>query len=178
MNDILLQYDEEKTTRQGLAQLTGLFVTSPITIRPVRDSDYTAWRPLWDGYNAFYGREGKTALPESITAATWKRFLDPAEPVHALVAIAHDQIVGIVHYIFHRSTSRLTDVCYLQDLFTTPSMRGQGIARQLIETVYVLAHASAATRVYWQTQESNQAARLLYDKLAKHSGFIVYTHEL
>lgn len=133
---------------------------------------------LWDGYNAFYGREGKTALPESITATTWERFLEPAEPVHALVAVTQDQVVGLAHYIFHRSTTRLTDVCYLQDLFTRPSMRGRGIARQLIKTVYDLARAAAATRVYWQTQETNRAARALYDKVAKHIGFVVYAHEL
>jgi GNAT superfamily N-acetyltransferase len=141
-------------------------------------SDYAGWRPLWDGYNAFYGRQGETALPESITATTWQRFLDPAEPVHALVAVNQHQIAGLAHYLFHRSTTRLTDVCYLQDLFTAPAMRGRGIARRLIETVYDLARAAAATRVYWQTQETNQAARALYMKLAQHNGFIVYTHEL
>jgi GNAT superfamily N-acetyltransferase len=151
---------------------------SCITVRPVRGSDYASWRPLWDGYNAFYGRQGETALPESITATTWERFLNPAEPVHALVAVRQDEIVGLAHYLFHRSTTRLTDVCYLQDLFTVPAMRGLGIARQLIETVYDLARAVGATRIYWQTQETNRAARVLYEKLAKHNGFIVYTHEL
>jgi GNAT superfamily N-acetyltransferase len=94
------------------------------------------------------------------------------------VAVNQDQIVGLAHYLFHRSTTRLTDVCYLQDLFTAPAMRGLGIARKLIETVYDLARAAAVTRVYWQTQETNRAARTLYEKLAKHNGFIVYTHEL
>jgi GNAT superfamily N-acetyltransferase len=149
-----------------------------VTVRPVRASDYAGWKALWDGYNAFYGREGQTALPELITATTWERFLDPAEPVHALVAVSRDEVVGLTHYLFHRSTTRLTDVCYMQDLFTTPAMRGLGIARQLIETVYDLARAAAATRVYWQTQETNHAARALYAKLAKHNGFIVYTHEI
>jgi GNAT superfamily N-acetyltransferase len=92
--------------------------------------------------------------------------------------VRQDEIVGLAHYLFHRSTTRLTDVCYLQDLFTVPAMRGLGIARQLIETVYDLARAAGATRVYWQTQETNRAARVLYEKLAKHNGFIVYTHEL
>jgi GNAT superfamily N-acetyltransferase len=151
---------------------------SQIAARHVRGSDYAGWRPLWDGYNAFYGREGATALPESITAVTWGRFLDPAEPVHALVAVDRGQIVGLAHYLFHLSTTRLTDVCYLQDLFTTPALRGRGIARLLIESVYELARTAGATRVYWQTQEKNSVARVLYDKLAKHQGFIVYVHEL
>ena len=149
-----------------------------LTIRHVHDGDYTGWRPLWDGYNSFYGRHGDTALPESITALTWKRFLDPAEPMHALVALSGHEIVGLAHYLFHRSTNRLTDVCYLQDLFTSPPMRGRGVATQLIEAVYDLAREAGATRVYWQTHEANRAARAVYDKLAKHHGFIVYAREI
>ena len=151
----------------------------PVTLRPLVPSDYAGWCPLWDGYNAFYGREGTTVLPESITAKTWERFLNPDEPVHAQVAVDHKgQIVGLVHYLFHRSTTRLTDVCYLQDLFTVPAMRGKGVARRLIEAVYEDARAAGASRVYWQTQESNSTARTLYDKVAKFGGFIVYAHEL
>ncbi len=94
-----------------------------ISIRPIQPSDFAAWKLLWDGYNAFYGREGATALPDQITQATWRRFFDSGEPVHALVATARDassqagseQLVGLVHYLFHRSTTRLHDVCYLQD---------------------------------------------------------------
>jgi hypothetical protein len=37
---------------------------------------------------------------------------------------------------------------------------------------------AGSNRVYWQTQATNEAGRALYDKLAKHSGFIVYSHEL
>ena len=152
--------------------------SAPITLRPLLPGDYAGWRPLWDGYNAFYGREGKAALPEAITAETWERFLNPDEPMHAQVAVADDQIVGLVHYLYHRSTSRLTDVCYLQDLFTVPAMRGRGVARGLIETVCEAARAAGSTRVYWQTQQSNSTARTLYDKVAKFTGFIVYVNEL
>ena len=147
-------------------------------VRPVRASDYAEWRPLWDGYNAFYGRHGENALAESITATTWERFLDSEEPVHALVAVSEGELVGLAHYLFHRSTSRLADVCYLQDLFTAPSMRGRGIGRQLIEAVIDRARASAASRVYWQTQETNATARALYEQLARYNGFIVYTREI
>ncbi len=150
----------------------------PLTVRPIEQDDYARWRPLWDGYNAFYGRSGQTALPENITAATWARFFDPAEPVHALVAEAEGRVVGLTHYLYHRSTTRLNDVCYLQDLFTAPGLRGQGIGRQLIEGVYQAASAAGCTRVYWQTHTTNEPGRLLYEKLAKHGGFIVYTHDL
>lgn len=149
-----------------------------LEIRPIRRADYEEWRPLWDGYNAFYGRSGATSLPEEITRRTWERFFDGAEPVHALVAEEAGSVVGLVHYLYHRSTTRLHDVCYLQDLFTAPRLRGQGIGRSLIHAVYDAARAAGCSRVYWQTQVTNQPGRALYDKVAEHRGFIVYSHEL
>ncbi|MFZ4759566.1 MAG: GNAT family N-acetyltransferase [Burkholderiaceae bacterium] len=150
----------------------------PVLIRPIQRGDLPEWRPLWDGYNAFYGREGATALPESITEATWARFLDPAEPVHAFVAVRGDALVGLVHFLYHRSTTRLNDVCYLQDLYTRADLRGLGIGRRLIEAVYGAAREAGCSRVYWQTQDTNTAGRALYDQVGHHAGFIVYSHEL
>ena len=149
-------------------------MTSSLLIRSPVAADYPAWKPLWDGYNAFYGREGPTALAEEITQATWQRFFDAYEPVHALVAERDGQLVGLTHYLFHRSTTRLEPTCYLQDLFTLPSERGKGVGRQLIEGVYERAKLARVHRVYWQTQVTNTAGRKLYDKVATHDGFIVY----
>lgn len=149
-----------------------------LTIRPIARADRASWEPLWAGYNAFYGRSGPTALAPEITQATWERFFDPAEPVFALVAQQAGQLVGLVHYLFHRSTSRIEPVCYLQDLFTAPDLRGRGVGRALIEEVYVQARDAGASRVYWQTQQGNAAGRLLYDKVAQHRGFIVYSHDV
>ena len=149
-----------------------------ILVRPIELADYAGWRPLWDGYNRFYGRDGASALPEDITAATWERFFSPEEPVHALVAEEGGRIVGIAHYLFHRSTTRLNDVCYLHDLFTAEHLRGRGIGRRLIQAVYEAARAAGSARVYWQTKATNAPGRVLYDKVAEHQGFIVYAHEL
>jgi GNAT superfamily N-acetyltransferase len=149
----------------------------PTTIRPLTHEDHAAWRPLWDGYNAFYGRVGDTALPEPITQTTWQRFFDPDEPVFALVAEQQGAVVGLAHYLFHRSMTKSELVCYLSDLFTAPGLRGQGIGRALIEGVCAAATAASASRVYWQTHETNAAGRLLYDKVAGHHGFIVYSRD-
>ena len=147
-------------------------------VRPVAASDFARWLPLWDGYNAFYGRAGLSALSAEITWTTWLRFLDPREPVHALVAEARGELVGLAHYLFHRSTTRIELACYLQDLYTEGSARGQGVGRALIEAVAERARAAGTTRLYWQTHESNHAARRLYDAVAERSGFIVYRREL
>ena len=143
-------------------------------IRPLNKTDYPQWLSLWDAYNAFYGRSGLTALPEEITLATWERFFDPNEPVHAFVAEYEGNLLGITHYIFHRSTTAIAPTCYLQDLFTAEAARGKGIGRALINAVYVQAKAAGSQRVYWLTHETNLQAMKLYDKVAEKSGFVVY----
>lgn len=153
-------------------------MTPNLRIRPVAPADFSQWKPLWDGYNAFYGRAGQTALPDEITQQTWARFFDAYEPVHALVAEQDATLLGLVHYIFHRSTTALTTNCYLQDLFTLEAARGKGVGRALIEDVYQKARKANSVRVYWHTHETNSTARQLYDNLAENSGFIVYRRPL
>lgn len=153
-------------------------MSKTLLIRPVERTDYAEWRPLWDGYNHFYGRQGPTALSERITETTWERFFSREDPIHAVVAVQDWRLIGIVHFLFHRSTTRLTDNCYLQDLFTAEVSRGRGVGRQLIAAVYETARAAGSSRVYWQTEATNAAGRALYDKVAEHRDFIVYSHEL
>jgi GNAT superfamily N-acetyltransferase len=145
-----------------------------LIIRPVARGDHDQWLPLWDGYNAFYGRAGATALDPAVTATTWERVFDADEPVHALVAEQDGRLLGLTHYLFHRSTTAIGPVCYLQDLFTTQEARGKGVGRALIEAVYAAARAAGASRVYWQTHETNVTAMKLYDQVAEKSGFVVY----
>jgi GNAT superfamily N-acetyltransferase len=149
-----------------------------IRLRQLVPEDYADWRELWDGYNDFYGRSGDAALPEEVTARTWSRFFDVDDPVHALAAEATSRVVGIAHYIFHRSTIYVADVCYLQDLFTAPEMRGRGIGEALITAVADHARMYGAERLYWQTHETNARAISLYRKLAERSGFIVFRRQL
>jgi GNAT superfamily N-acetyltransferase len=149
-------------------------MSSLLIIRPVVHADFVQWERLWEGYNKFYGRSGETALPDEITRMTWSRFFDAYEPMHALVAEKDGQLLGLAHFIFHRSTIMIGPTCYLQDLFTAESARGQGIGRALIEAVYEQAGAAESQRVYWHTQETNLIAMKLYDQVARRSGFVVY----
>lgn len=141
-----------------------------LVVRPLTAADRAQWEPLWAGYNTFYERQ----LPAAVTAMSWARFFDAYEPMHALVAERDGHLLGLVHYLFHRSTSAIPPTCYLQDLFTAESARGQGIGRALIEAVYERARVAGCSRVYWQTHETNRTAMKLYDQVAERSGFVVY----
>jgi GNAT superfamily N-acetyltransferase len=149
-----------------------------LVVRPAAPDDFAQWRILWEGYNAFYGRHGETALAEEITQRTWARFFDGYEPMHALVAAQDGELLGLAHFLFHRSTISIGAVCYMQDLFTLASARGSGVGRALIEAVYERAAQAGSSRVYWHTHSSNATAMRLYDKVAEHSGFVVYRRML
>lgn len=149
-----------------------------ITIRPACANDYEQWRVLWAGYNAFYGRSGATAVSDTIVDATWNRFFDPDESVRAIVAELDGEIAGIAHYLFHRSTNHLENLCYLEDLFTAEAKRNRGIGRALIEGVYECAREAGAPRVYWMTHESNASAIALYARVAERSGFVVFARAM
>ena len=151
---------------------------STILVRDVAIADYDAWRPLWDQYNEFYGRAGETALAEENVQSTWQRFFDPAEPVHGLVAEHDGRLAGLAHYVFHRNTITIEKTAYLQDLFSSPALRGKGIGRRLIMEFYERARKAGTIGVYWHTHESNQAAMRLYDQVATNTRFVVYRKTL
>lgn len=153
-------------------------MTDELIVRDATRTDHDQWLPLWHGYNAFYGRVGPTALSADITAMTWARFFDGYEPMHCLVAAQGGRLIGLTHYLFHRSTRMLEPTCYLQDLFTSEAARGRGVGRALIEAVYARAKEAGATHVYWHTHETNAVARRLYDQVARCSGFVVYRRDL
>jgi GNAT superfamily N-acetyltransferase len=141
-----------------------------LLIRPLRPDERAAWEPLWEGYLAFYNT---VATPEVVDAA-WRRMHDDAEPMFGLGAYADGTLIGIVHYLFHRSYWSIANYCYLQDLFVAEAARGKGAGRALILAVEKAAREAGAGRVHWLTHENNRTARALYDTLADCPGFIQY----
>ncbi|MFZ6743263.1 GNAT family N-acetyltransferase [Undibacterium sp. JH2W] len=147
---------------------------STVVVRAITKEDFSQWSVLWEGYNHFYERSGPSALPEAVTLSTWDRFFAADEPVHALVAEQDGRLVGLAHYLYHKTTSRIEASCYLNDLFTNPDKRGQGVGRALIEAVYEQAKLAGSSVVYWGTHETNETAQKLYRQVADRSGFILY----
>ena len=142
-----------------------------LQIRPLRAADEMQWRDLWTAYLHFYN----TTLTADIYDSTFARLLgDDPQDFNALVAEKNGKLVGLTHYLTHRHAWKIENVCYLQDLYADPSVRGMGIGRALIEGVYAAADAADAPTVYWLTQENNTTARQLYDRVAAKTDFIKY----
>ncbi|WP_265517723.1 GNAT family N-acetyltransferase [Nitratireductor luteus] len=142
-----------------------------ITIRPLEPADQPEWRRMWTAYLEFY----KTSVQEEVYATTWTRLFDDGEyEPNGLIALIDGEPVGLVHYIFHRTCWATGNNCYLQDLYADPEARGKGVGRALIEAVYEKADAVDAANVYWMTQDFNETARKLYDRIARLTPFIKY----
>jgi GNAT superfamily N-acetyltransferase len=140
-------------------------------VRPLERIDRLGWERLWRGYLAFY----QTNVPESVFDMTFERLLtDEAYEPNALVAVRNGSLVGLVHFLEHRHCWKTENVIYLQDLFAAPTARGLGVGRALIEAVYDIADQTAAGTVYWTTENTNETAMRLYDKLATRTKFIKY----
>jgi len=142
-----------------------------VTIRPIAPEDQAAWRALWTAYLEFY----ETSVSEEVYATTFARLLSADHPdQNGFLAVDGDRPVGLVHYIYHAHNWRVDQVCYLQDLYADPSVRGTGVGRKLIEAVYAQADADGRPSVYWMTQDFNAEARKLYDRIAQLTPFIKY----
>lgn len=144
---------------------------SGMIIRKLMHKDRAAWNELWAGYLAFYE---SSDLPQEVSDTTFARFLDPAEPMFALVVEKNSRVIGFAHCVVHRATWTTGFYCYLEDLFVSPDERQTGAGRALIEAIYARADAEGWGRVYWLTHESNAQARKLYDQVATNGGFIQY----
>jgi GNAT superfamily N-acetyltransferase len=141
-----------------------------LLIRPLSRDERAVWEPLWQGYLDFY----EAAVSPDNNDVLWARIHDPAEPIFALGAYRGGTLIGIAHYIFHRSCWTIDDYCYLQDLFVAKDVRGSGTGRALIAAVEQAAREKGASRIHWLTKEDNHSARALYDQVAQRSGFIQY----
>lgn len=145
-----------------------------LEIRPLEAGDEAEWRRLWTGYLEFY----EAQVSEEVYRSTFARMLagnaGAENEYRGLLATIGGRPVGLVHYLFHRHGWKIENVCYLQDLFADASVRGQGVGRALIEAVYAKADEAGAPSVYWLTQDFNENARKLYDRIGTLTPFIKY----
>ncbi len=142
-----------------------------LIVRPLTAADEPEWRRLWTGYLTFY----ESSVSEEVYRTSFARMLSGDDhEFHGLIAELDGKPVGLVHFLFHRHGWRVENVCYLQDLYADPEVRGQGVGRALIEAVYAAADAAGAPMVYWLTQTFNTTARQLYDRIGVLTPFVKY----
>ncbi len=171
------QRPECSSDGNGCQIMTILFAAGPglaaAQTRNAAPADEAAWRRLWAGYLAFFGK----SLPEAVTATTWRRLLDPTSSMIARLAIRDDAVVGFALCVLHAGTWVTTPICYLEDLFVDPAVRGTGVGRALIEDLVRLGTERGWSRLHWHARSGN-GARVLYDRFTLADDAVHYQLEL
>ena len=140
-------------------------------VRPLVESDFDSWLPLWSGYLEFY----EVQISDEVTRHTFNRLVDENSVMFGALAVSQTgEPIGLVHWLLHPGTWSVNDTCYLEDLFVAHDSRGSGVGRALIQHVREWAQAESLAKVYWLTADSNQSAQRLYDRVATKTGFIQY----
>ena len=142
----------------------------PPTLRDPRPADEAAWRRLWAAYCDFY----ETSVREAVTAATWRRMLDPGSPFIGRLAESGNAVCGFSVCVLHEGTWTTDPVCYLEDLFVDAGARGAGIGHALVQDVIDRARQKGWSRVYWHTHADNAVARRVYDRFVASDGHVRY----
>ena len=142
----------------------------PLTIRPIRAEDRTAWDALYAGYARFY----KVDQTEAMRDRVWSWLMDPDHEVKGLIAEQDGTPIGLTHYRPFFSPLRAAQSCFLDDLFVDPDARGSGAAQALIDGVVEVARTKGWLVVRWITADNNYRARGVYDRLAERTPWVTY----
>jgi len=138
-------------------------------------NDWEPWCRLWKAYLEYY----ETTVPDAVYTSTFERMLagnaGVANEFRGMIIRNDGEPAGLVHFLYHRHGWKIENVCYLQDLYVDPDVRGTGLGRKLIEAVYDDADTEGCPSVYWLTQDFNAAGRQLYDRVGVLTPFIKYS---
>jgi len=121
--------------------------------------------PLFAAYREFYGE------PYDLEAAAGflTDRLNRDESIVLLARTADGLAVGFTQIYPIFSSTQLTRVWLLNDLFVDPEARGTGAVDALLDTAAALAKESGVTAIELATAHTNLRAQAVYDR----SGYVV-----
>jgi ribosomal protein S18 acetylase RimI-like enzyme len=147
-----------------------------VTTRPVESRDLEAVAALFDAYRQFYEKPADLALARRYITERFQR----RESVILVAENAAGDIVGFTQ-LYPAFCSVLADRTYvLYDLFVTPSARGTGAGRALMEAAEAHARKTGAARLQLETAKTNRIGQSLYESCGweRDELFYVYSKTL
>jgi GNAT superfamily N-acetyltransferase len=145
-------------------------MSTAVDVRPIEPGDHDAWAPLFAAYREFY----EIAEDPAVVERVWGWIQDPAHETGALVAVVDGDVVGFAHHRLYARPSEGGKGLFLDDLFTLPDLRGQGVGRALIERLADIARENGCSKVRWVTAEDNVVGQRLYDRIAQRTTWLTY----
>jgi GNAT superfamily N-acetyltransferase len=122
--------------------------------------------PVIQQYQSFYGVEN---LSDDTNRKFFSQFDEHSQEGCVFVYRAGGVVAGFATIYFSYASTLAAKVAILNDLFTLPDYRGNGIARKLIEHSRLHASEKGAVRLQWLTAPDNRQAQAVYDALQASS---------
>lgn len=147
-----------------------------VKTRRADHADLDAIAPLFDAYRQFYKKSPDLPLA--------RRFLDERfrnqESTIFVAEDANGTIIGFTQLYPLFCSVAAEPIYVLYDLFVTPSARGTGAGRALMETAEDFARKDGAARLFLQTAITNVVGQSLYESCGwlRDNDFYVYEKSL
>ena len=144
-------------------------------VRQAGPADVDAVAPLFDAYRQFYQQPSDPALARAFLAERLAR----SESV-IFLAERDGQAVGFVQLypLFSSTAARPRRLWLLNDLFVSPSARGGGVARALMDRALRLGEETGAAGLELATARTNAPAQRLYESLGWRQDELFLRYEL
>jgi ribosomal protein S18 acetylase RimI-like enzyme len=145
---------------------------SKVKTRLSEARDLDAVAPLFDAYRQFYDKPTDLALARRYMTDRFQR----KESVVIVAENAAGEIVGFTQ-LYPAFCSVLADRTFvLYDLFVTPSARGTGAGRALMEAAEAHARKAGAARLELQTAKTNKIGQSLYESCGWQRDELFYNY--
>ena len=132
-----------------------------LAFRYAEEADFTAVLEL----ASQLARQIEADVPPLTVAQFETYYVDPHAPMHLLLAVRNDQIVGMISWtLTHELYSADTRV-YISDVSVDHAARGQGIGAALMGQVKDWARANNASKLGWEVWYRNLPAKAFYERL-------------
>ena len=131
----------------------------PVFTRRAGAEDLDLITPLFDGYRRFYGQAGDPDLARDFLSQRLSR----NESTLFLAQDERGEALGFAQLYPSFSSVRAQRIFILNDLFVTPSARGRGVGRSLLQAAAVFGKSQNAVRLSLSTAIDNKTAQQLYE---------------
>ena len=119
---------------------------------------------LAEEMDRFYGATDVESLDLRVRQINEALFT--AQPsAYALLAWQDDRLIGFAAYSFLWPAVGLTRSVFLKELYVLEAFRRAGVGKQLMDALSEVAAKNDCSRVEWQTETTNEAARSFYTGL-------------
>ena len=128
-------------------------------IRQATIADLNLLAPLFDAYRQFYKQPSNVAAARAFLASRFEH-----QQSVIFIAIEAEHAVGFTQLYPGFSSTRLTRIFVLNDLYVSPAARSLGTGKALLDAACSFGRQVGASQLSLRTAKDNTTAQALYER--------------